>query len=98
YDLLASIEILANACTVFARKCVVGITANRDRCRSYAERSAALVTVLAPVIGYDATAKIFKESFTRDGPILQAIIGACIAPCQVDALLDLTKLTRGGRA
>ena len=98
YDLLASIEILANACTVFARKCVVGITANRDRCRSYAERSAALVTVLAPVIGYDAAAKIFKDSLAREVPIRQAIIDAGIAPDKVDALLDLSKLTRGGRA
>src|SRR5262245_40722012 len=98
YDLLASIEILAKACAVFARKCVAGITANRDRCRSYAERSAALVTVLAPVIGYDAAAKIFKDSLAREVPIRQAIIDAGIAPDKVDALLDLSKLTRGGRA
>jgi len=99
YDLLASVEILGNACAVFARKCVLGITANRERCRAAAEHSAALVTVLAPVIGYDAAAAIFKDALARDIPIRQAILdGGVIAPERLDELLDLVKLTRGGRA
>ena len=99
YDLLECIEILGNACGVLADKCVDGITADRDRCREYAERSAAVVTALAPVIGYDAAAKIFKDSLDRDVPIRQAIRDAgVVAADQLDALLDLTALTRGGRA
>jgi fumarate hydratase class II len=99
YDLLSSIELLANASTVFAEKCVVGITAERERCRAYAERSAAIVTVLAPVIGYDAAAAIFKDALARDLPIRQAILDAgVIAPERLDELLDLARLTRGGRA
>ena len=42
----------AIACTALADRCVHGITANRERCRAYAERSAAVVTALARVIGY----------------------------------------------
>src|SRR6185295_1737457 len=76
YDLLASIEILGNACSVLADKCVQGIAANRDRCRTYAERSSAVVTALAPVIGYDAAATIFKDALERDVPIRQAILDA----------------------
>jgi len=98
YDLLASIEILGNACAVFADRCVRGITADRDRCRMYAERSTAVVTALAPAIGYDAAAKIFKDSLARDVPIRQAILDAGAgAPDTIDQLLDLLKLTRGGR-
>jgi fumarate hydratase class II len=99
YDLLESIELLGNACTVLAEKCVQGITANRARCREYAERSAAVVTALAPVIGYDAAAKIFKDSLARDVSIRQAILDAGVMPAErLDEVLDLLRLTRGGLA
>jgi fumarate hydratase class II len=99
YDLLESIEILGNACTALAEQCVQGITADRVRCRHYAERSGALVTALAPVIGYDAAAKIYADALARDVPIRQAILDAGgVAPERVDEILDLMKLTRGGRA
>src|SRR5215470_2808924 len=99
YDLLASLEILGNACDVLAESCVHGITANRDRCRAYAEQSGAVVTALAPAIGYDAAARIFKDSLARGIPIRQAILDAgVLPPDQLDAVLDLLKLTRGGRA
>lgn len=98
YDLLESIEIVGNACAVLAERCVEGITANRERARHYAERSAALVTALAPVIGYDAAAEIFKDSLARDVPIRQAILDAGVVPAdKLDEILDLAKLTRGGR-
>jgi len=99
YDLLASIEILGNACAVLAEKCIDGIMANRARCLEYAERSAAVVTALAPVIGYDAAAAIFKDALARDVPIRQAILEAGVLPPErLDDVLDLLKLTRGGRA
>ncbi len=99
YDLVESIEILGNACAVLAERCVQGITANRERCREYAERSAAVVTALAPAIGYDAAAKIFTDALARDVPIRQAILDAgLLPPDQLDEILDLMKLTRGGRA
>ena len=56
------------------------------------------MTALAPVIGYDAAARIFKDSLERNVPIRQAILDAgVIEPAQLDDLLDLLKLTRGGR-
>jgi fumarate hydratase class II len=97
YDLLQSIDLLGNAARVFAEKCVRGITANRARCLEYAERSPAVVTALAPMIGYEAAAKIFKDSHDRGVPIRQAILDAgVLQPEQLDQL-DLRKLTRGGR-
>jgi fumarate hydratase class II len=96
--LLESIELLGNMCGVFAEKCVDGITANAERCRAYAEGSASVITALAPLIGYEAAAKIFKDSLARDVSIRQAIIDAgALRPEQLDQL-DLLKLTRGGRA
>src|SRR4051794_10605135 len=62
YNVLQSVEILANACRLFADRCVQGITADEARCASLVEQSLALVTALNARIGYDAAAAIARES------------------------------------
>jgi fumarate hydratase class II len=62
YELLESIRIMAAAVRQFTERCVVGITANAERCAAMIERSLAMCTALAPVIGYDAAAAIAEES------------------------------------
>ncbi|PYL59342.1 MAG: class II fumarate hydratase, partial [Verrucomicrobia bacterium] len=62
HDLLESIRLLANAVDIFCEKCVRGIVANEERCRELVELSMAMVTSLAPKIGYDRAAEIAKES------------------------------------
>jgi len=99
HHLLESLEILGNAATVLADKCVVGITANVDRCRTYAERTAALVTAVAPILGYDVAAQIYKQALADDKPIREAILAAGLLPAaRLDEILDVKKLTEGGRA
>jgi fumarate hydratase class II len=98
YNLLESIELTGNICQVFAEKCVHGIKANRERCLAYAERTASLGTALAPILGYDRVAEIFKQAMAEDKPIRQAIVDAGVMPPEkVDELLDLKKLTGGGK-
>jgi fumarate hydratase class II len=62
HDLLESIRLLGNAVDAFCEKCVAGITANEKRCAELVELSMAMVTSLAPKIGYDRAAEIAKES------------------------------------
>src|SRR6266480_2016417 len=62
HNLLESIRLLANVVDVFCDKCVTGIVANQERCRELVELSMAMVTSLAPKIGYDRAAEIAKES------------------------------------
>src|SRR5213592_4266577 len=62
HNLLESIRLLANVVEVFCDKCVTGIVANEERCRELVELSMAMVTSLAPKIGYDRAAEIAKES------------------------------------
>ena len=59
---LESIRLLASASTVFAVKCVDGITANEARCEELIEQSLSMVTSLVPLIGYEKAAAIAKES------------------------------------
>ena len=99
HNLIESLELLGNTCRVLADKCIRGITANRERCLDYAERTSSLVTALAPVVGYDAAAKVFKKSVEENIPIRQAILDSgLLEPAKVNEILDLRALTRGGRA
>jgi fumarate hydratase class II len=63
YSLLQSIDLLTNASRVFARRCIAGLEADAARCEASIERSLALCTALAPVIGYDQAAKIAKVAY-----------------------------------
>ena len=63
HNLLQSIELLANGSRVFARRCVVGLEADAEKCESNIERSLAMCTALAPVIGYDKAAHIAKVAY-----------------------------------
>ena len=62
HNILESIRLLGNVVDAFTEKCVVGIEANEERCRELVELSMAMVTSLAPKIGYDRAAEIAKES------------------------------------
>lgn len=97
HDLLSSIEILKNGVRVFTDRCVKGITADQDRCRRYAEMSAAIATALNPIIGYSKAAEIVKEAVAGRKSIVQVIKEKKIIPPEkLDKVLDLKKLTEPG--
>jgi fumarate hydratase class II len=60
--LLESIDLLANAATAFAEKCIDGIGAT-DNGPRLVEEGLSIATPLANVIGYDRTAEIANEAF-----------------------------------
>ena len=63
YNLQQSIELLANGSRVFAQHCVAGLEADAEKCESNIERSLAMCTALAPVIGYDKAAHIARVAY-----------------------------------
>ena len=63
YDILQSIELLAAASNNFEKRLVAGLEADADRASSLVEQSLAMVTVLAPEIGYEKAAAISKEAY-----------------------------------
>jgi len=72
HNILESIRLLGNVTDAFTEKCVVEIEANEERCRELVELSMAMVTSLAPKIGYDRAAEIAKES-ARTGKTVREI-------------------------
>jgi fumarate hydratase class II len=71
YNLLQSIHLLANAANNFTKRCINGLKADRKRCEEMIEKSLALVTALAPKIGYEEAARIAKEAYDQGKTIRQ---------------------------
>jgi aspartate ammonia-lyase len=95
YNLINSIEILGNALNALTEQCLVGITANADRCRDYAEGSLALVTALNTHIGYLNAAAVAKESL-ETGKSLRSIVleKNLMNPELLAEVLDLEKMSQ----
>jgi fumarate hydratase class II len=55
--------LLTTASRTFASRCVAGLEADVEKCRDNIEKSLAMCTALAPVIGYDKAAKIAKIAY-----------------------------------
>ena len=60
HNILQSIDLLADSINNFTSFCVKGIKADKSKIKEYLDNSLMLVTALAPVIGYDNSAKIAK--------------------------------------
>jgi aspartate ammonia-lyase len=97
FNVLLSMQILTNATNVLADKCVKGITANREMCEYWVERSAALATALAPQIGYAKAAEISKRS-VKEGVLIRELVKRehVLPDDQLDDVLDLKKMTEIG--
>jgi len=96
-NLLDSIGLLTNACSVFAEKCVSGIEANVEQLKAYAESSPSIGTALAPHLGYEVAADVVKES-TRTGKSIREIVlkRKLMTGAELDKALDVEAMTRGG--
>ena len=97
HALLQSIEILANGAETFRERCVEGLEANAERTRELVERNAIIVTALNPHIGYDAGARIAKESVKTGRSVRELVLEqGLMEPDELDAVLDIKKMTEGG--
>jgi fumarate hydratase, class II len=97
FNLLQSIEILANASNLLADRCVDGLEANRDRCSDLVEWSLAMVTSLAPKIGYDEAAAVAKEAYGKGRTVRDVMREkALLSEAELAEALDPRAQTEGG--
>jgi fumarate hydratase class II len=73
YNLLQSIQLLANAADLFSKKCIQGLKADRKRCEEMIEKSLSLATALTPKIGYEEGARIAKKAYAQNKTIRQIV-------------------------
>ncbi len=96
-NLLESITFLANAVRVFTDKAVTGMEADREKAASYVEWSLAMVTSLAPVIGYDRAAQIAKKAVAEGKTVREVCLEEQVLPeDELNAILDPWKMTEPG--
>lgn len=95
HNLIHSIEILGNGLQALTEKCIVGITADADRCQYYAEGSLALVTALNTHIGYLNAAAVAKESLATGKSLRQIVLEReLMSPELLAEVLDLEKMSQ----
>lgn len=69
-----SVDILINGFETLRTRCVEGITANEERCRSLVHNSIGVVTALNPVIGYKNSTKIAKEAMETGRSVYELVL------------------------
>lgn len=94
YCMFQSIDTLAYAVQTFVDNCIVGITANEERCGELVENSVGIITALTPYIGYQKAAVLAKEALETGIPIRLLIQRDKILDDQaLDAILDPFNMT-----
>jgi aspartate ammonia-lyase len=97
HNLLFAMMILANASRVLAERCVEGIEADQQQAAHWLERSPALVTALAPKIGYAEAAKLAKEAVAKNVTVRQLVMEkGLLKGRELDEVLDLRAMTELG--
>ncbi|MEM3851703.1 MAG: aspartate ammonia-lyase [Methanomassiliicoccales archaeon] len=97
FALLFSLKILNNGVKMFREKLVVGVVANRERCRELVERSPGIALALNPYIGYSAAADVVKESL-KTGKTIREIVAerGLLKREEIEEILDMYQLTEPG--
>ncbi|WP_231747554.1 class II fumarate hydratase, partial [Auraticoccus cholistanensis] len=103
-NLLESIRLLSSVSVLLADRCVVGITANAEHCRTLAESSPSIVTPLNKYIGYENAAAVAKTALKEGKTIRQVVIESGfveqgrLTEEQLDSALDVLSMTRAPQA
>ncbi len=97
YNLLQSIEILANGSVALADDAIAGFTVNNDNLQNALSRNPILVTAMNSVIGYDKGAAIAKKAYAEGRPVRDvAKEETDLSDEELDRLLDPAELCKGG--
>ena len=86
---LDSTDMLTNFTPIFTANLIAGLAANKEKLQSNIEKSPVIVTLLAPKIGYQKSAELFKESLKTGKTIRELVISKkLMTKKQVDSLLS----------
>jgi aspartate ammonia-lyase len=97
HSMVFSLIIVGNASSVLAERCVDGIEADEAQCTYWLERSPALVTALAPRIGYAEAAKLAKEAVSAGLTVRELVVKKGILKGhELEEVLDLRAMTEPG--
>lgn len=97
YNLFQSIETITYAVETLVDNCVVGITANVERCKSMVENSVGIITAVSPHIGYKKTAEVAKEAIETGVSVRELLIrDKLLTSDELDIILNPFSMTEPG--
>ena len=89
HKLFESLDVLAGALETFVDNCVLGITANEDRCRELLDGSVGIITAICPEVGYSESASIAKEAILTGRSVREVLESRHIMTNdEIDRILD----------
>jgi len=95
--LLESCGLLTRACHLLRRKCVEGIEADEERCRSHVESSTALATALLPALGYEGASDVVRRAKDSGRTIRDVVVGeGLLSEAEFEALVSPEAVGRLG--
>lgn len=99
YCILSSLRYLTAGATTLTDRCITGIEADEARCREVAETSVGLATALAPLIGYETSARIAKRALTERRRIAELVLEeGLLSPEVIRQVLPADAMTKPLRA
>jgi aspartate ammonia-lyase len=95
--LLTNLDLLARSCNILRRHCVVGLTANEERCSQRVESSTAVVTALVESLGYQTAASLAAEVESTGKTLRQIVVEReLFTPEEFDALISPERVNQLG--
>jgi aspartate ammonia-lyase len=97
HNLVFALIIVGNATRVFAERCIDGIEADAAQCAYWLERSPALVTALAPKLGYAEAARLAKDALATGLTVKELVTRkGLLQGAELEQVLDLRAMTELG--
>ena len=89
HKLFESLVVLTGAVQTFVDHCIVGITANEERCRELVEGSVGVITAICPKLGYAESANIAKTAIATGVSVREVLRGKQIlSEKEIEKLLN----------
>lgn len=73
HEILTMIDLLRQGLTMFTRRAVRGLHADRDRCLNHLQQSHGLAALLNPYLGHHQAARLAQESLEKDLPLAELV-------------------------
>ncbi len=99
YNIHGSIRLLTKAMEMFRTRCVLGITANVERCKEMVDQSIGIITAVSPYLGYEDASRIAKNALASGRSVLELILEeGLIAQEELDEILKPENMIRPRRS
>lgn len=97
YNLFQSIETLTNGVNTFVENCIIGITANRERCKKLVDNSVGIITAICPHVGYKKVASIAKTAIKTGASVRELTLQqGILKESELNEILDTVSMTEPG--